>query len=411
MKIYKIISFFLFFIIVSYSQDTVKIMAYNILNYEITDTSRHPYYRTVLFNSNPDILVVEEIISQNAMNYFMDGVLNPIGIGTFSAGTFINGYDSDNAIFFKSSKFTFLSNTPIHTELRDINEFKVVHVATGDTLRLYAVHLKANNTTADQQQRAREVDSLRKVTNALPLNSNFIVLGDFNFYSSTEPAYIKLLQVIPANEGYFFDMLNMPGVWNNPAYSVYHTQSSRVRAFGGGSTGGMDDRFDLILYSKAVNEQSGITVIPQSLTPYGNDGNHFNDSINRPPNAVVSQAVANALHYASDHLPVYALFKFESPIGIQSISSGIPEKYLLKQNYPNPFNPVTNIEFQIPNSGKVNLVVFDILGNLIETIVNDDLKSGFYKVSFDASLLSSGTYFYRISSGRYRDTKKMILIK
>src|SRR3989304_8562111 len=241
MKYFKIL-FFLYVITVAYAQDTVKIKAYNILNYEISDTSRHPYYRTVVQNSNPDILVVEEILSQNAVNYFRDKVMNLAGIGNFSAGTFINGFDTDNAIFFKTSKFTFISNTPIHTELRDINEFKVVHLSTGDTLRLYAVHLKASNTTADQQQRAREVDSLRKVTNALPLNSNFIVLGDFNIYSSNEPAYNKLLQVISGNEGHFIDMLNLPGVWNNSAYAIHHTQSPRVRQFGGGATGGMDDR-------------------------------------------------------------------------------------------------------------------------------------------------------------------------
>jgi len=393
------------------AQDIVKIMAYNILNYEYTDTSRHQYYRTVLQNSNPDILVVEEIFSQTAVNYIRDRVLNTINIGNFAAGMFINGFDSDNAIFFKTSKFAFLSNTPIHTELRDINEFKVVHLITGDTLRLYAVHLKANNTTADQQQRAREVDSLRKVTNALPLNTNFIVLGDFNIYGANEPAYQKLLQVIPPYEGHFYDMFNLPGTWNNSAYAIYHTQSPRVRSFGGGATGGMDDRFDLILYSEAVNEPGVISVITQSLTAYGNDGNHFNDSINRPPNNAVPQYVADALHYASDHLPVYALFKFENPIGIKLISSGIPEEYALSQNYPNPFNPATNFGFRIPDFGLVRLIVYDVLGKEIAVPVNRNLQAGTYEVSFDAGNLPSGIYFYRLTSGDYTETRRMVLVK
>jgi len=414
---FKRIVFLLFIIVIAaFGQDTAKIMAYNLLNSDYTDTSRYPYYRTVLQSSNPDILVVEEILSQNAVNYFRDRVLNSVGIGNYSAGVFINGFDSDNAIFFKSAKYSFISNTPIHTELRDINEFKIVHILTGDTLRLYAVHLKANNTAADQQQRAREVDSLRKVTNALPLNSDFIVMGDFNFYGANEPAYIKLLQLIPGNEGHFFDMLNLPGTWNNSAYAVYHTQSPRVRAFGGGSTGGMDDRFDLILYSKAVSEQSGITIIPQSLTPYGNDGNHFNDSINRPPNTAVGQIVADALHYASDHLPVYALFKFENPIGIHAESNVIPEKFVMGQNYPNPFNPSTKIRFSVPPSGGAGgvlskIIVFDILGREVKTIVNAQLRPGIYEINFDASLLSSGMYFYRLTAGSFTETKKMILVK
>jgi endonuclease/exonuclease/phosphatase family metal-dependent hydrolase len=409
---FKKIIFLLFFIVIAaYSQDTSKIMAYNLLNYDYTDTSRFQYYRTVVQSSNPDILVVEEILSQNAVNYFRDRVLNSLGIGNYSAGVFINGFDSDNAIFFKSAKYIFISNTPIHTELRDISEFKIVHIATGDTLRLYAVHLKANNTAADQQQRAREVDSLRKVTNALPLNSNFLVMGDFNFYGANEPAYIKLLQVMPGNEGHFIDMLNMPGTWNNSSYAVYHTQSPRVRAFGGGSTGGMDDRFDLILYSKAVNEQGGVTIIPQSLTPYGNDGNHFNDSINRPPNTAVSQLVANALHYASDHLPVFALFKFEGTIGIQPVSNVTPEKFELGQNYPNPFNPVTNFKFRVAGYRHVVIKVFDLLGREVAEIVNSDLQPGTYKADFNAINLSSGMYFYRLTAGSFSETKKMILVK
>src|SRR4030095_5708870 len=410
MKNLNLLLFLLFIAGFVQSQDTVKIIGYNILNYD-TDTSRHPFYRTVLQNSNPDILVVEEILSQNAVNNIRDKVLNTIGIGTFSAGTFINGFDSDNAIFFKTSKFAFLSNTPIHTELRDISEFKVVHLPTGDTLRLYAVHLKANNTTADQQQRAREVDSLRKITNALPPNSNFIVLGDFNFYSANEPAYIKLLQVIPGNEGHFVDMLNMPGTWNNSTYAIYHTQSPRVRAFGGGSTGGMDDRFDLILYSKAINEPGIVTIIPQSLNPYGNDGNHFNDSINRPPNNAVGQFIADALHYASDHLPILALFKFESPNGIKPISSGIPMGFSLAQNFPNPFNPSTKIKFEIPVGTFVQLKVFDIMGREITTLINKELKAGTYEINFDALKYSSGMYFYRLTAGDYTETKRMILVK
>lgn len=393
------------------AQDTAKIMTYNLLNYDVNDTNRNSYFRTVIQNSRPDIVVVEEILSQNAVNTFRDRVMNLSGIGTFAAGTFINGFDSDNAIFFKTTKFAFISNTPINTELRDINEFKVVHIVTGDTLRLYAVHLKAGSTSADSSQRSREVQNLRNVTNTLPLNSNFIVMGDFNFYGAYEPAYVKLLQVISGNEGHFIDMLSMPGIWNNSAYSIYHTQSPRTRAFGNGSTGGMDDRFDLILYSKAVSEQGGITVIPLSMVPYGNDGNHFNDSINRPPNTAVGQTIANALHYASDHLPVYALFKFQGPFGIQQISSNIPERYSLRQNYPNPFNPVTKIEFQLPQAGSIKVMIYDIMGQEISVLAAGYLRPGTYRTEFDAAHLTSGVYFCKLVTENFTETKRMVLVK
>jgi hypothetical protein len=73
----------------------------------------------------------------------------------------------------------------------------------------------------------------------------------------------------------------------------------------------MDDRFDMILLSQAVNNTGGITFLDNTYLNYGNDGLHFNDSINRPPNIAVGQQIADALHYSSDHIPVLATFRIE----------------------------------------------------------------------------------------------------
>lgn len=294
----------------AFAQYEHTIMTYNILNFPLTDTtSRNLYFRQIFSSIQPDILVVEEIASKAAADSFMSKILNKSSSG-YQVGTFINGPDLDAAIFYKASYFTFISNVPIHTTLRDINEFRLKHNATNDTLIIYSVHLKASNTSQDSLQRAAEVDSLRKRTNSLPPNSNYIVLGDFNIYSSNESAYQKLKN--QSSPGYFIDPFSLNGVWNNSAYSIYHTQSTRTRSFGDGSTGGLDDRFDMILMSPAVMEAGGITYVPGSYRAYGNDGNHYNDSINKMPNTAVTQQVANALHYASDHLPVYASFSFSS---------------------------------------------------------------------------------------------------
>ena len=81
----------------------------------------------------------------------------------------------------------------------------------------------------------------------------------------------------------------------------------------------MDDRFDMILMSQSIMDNGGITYVPGSYTAYGNDGLHFNDSINRPPNNAVGQTIANALHYSSDHLPVFASFTFDAIIPVEII--------------------------------------------------------------------------------------------
>ncbi|HMS33621.1 MAG TPA: T9SS type A sorting domain-containing protein [Ignavibacteria bacterium] len=98
-------------------------------------------------------------------------------------------------------------------------------------------------------------------------------------------------------------------------------------------------------------------------------------------------------------------------IGIYDNTSSIPEGFVLYQNYPNPFNPVTNLEFGIPDLGFVLLKVYDMLGKEVKTLVNENLKAGKYKIEFDGSNLPSGIYFYKIETGNFITTKKMLLIK
>jgi photosystem II stability/assembly factor-like uncharacterized protein len=88
-----------------------------------------------------------------------------------------------------------------------------------------------------------------------------------------------------------------------------------------------------------------------------------------------------------------------------------PNEFSLEQNYPNPFNPTTKIKFQIPETGYVRLKVFDILGNEVAVLINEELHSGNFKVEFNAANLSSGIYYYRLSAGEFIDVKKMILLK
>ncbi|MBS1516514.1 MAG: T9SS type A sorting domain-containing protein [Bacteroidetes bacterium] len=96
---------------------------------------------------------------------------------------------------------------------------------------------------------------------------------------------------------------------------------------------------------------------------------------------------------------------------ILNSTSEIPDSYSLSQNFPNPFNPVTTINYSIPVSGLVNLKVFNILGKKVSSLVNDFKQPGNYSVDFDASDLTSGIYFYKISAGDFSEIKKMTLIK
>lgn len=96
---------------------------------------------------------------------------------------------------------------------------------------------------------------------------------------------------------------------------------------------------------------------------------------------------------------------------IRNNETEVPAKYFLGQNYPNPFNPTTKINFAIPKSGLVMIKVYDIAGREMAEIVNQVLTSGSYTVDFDGAILSSGAYFYKITSGNFTETKKMLLIR
>jgi hypothetical protein len=99
-------------------------------------------------------------------------------------------------------------------------------------------------------------------------------------------------------------------------------------------------------------------------------------------------------------------------VSVEDLVSELPVSAELNQNYPNPFNPSTVIRFGIPQSGEVRLEVFDLLGRRVATLIDNETKNaGYHQVSFDASNLASGIYFYRIVAGKYVDSKRMTLIK
>ncbi len=97
--------------------------------------------------------------------------------------------------------------------------------------------------------------------------------------------------------------------------------------------------------------------------------------------------------------------------GISQIGTNIPGKLELMQNYPNPFNPVTNIKFTVPKASNVQLVIYDLQGRIVETIINNVLGAGTYKADWNASKYSSGVYFYKLIADGFTETKRMVLVK
>jgi hypothetical protein len=122
-------------------------------------------------------------------------------------------------------------------------------------------------------------------------------------------------------------------------------------------------------------------------------------------------AAARFMLWDGQDLPETSQMLSDDPANPESTDNVTPEGYSLETNFPNPFNPSTKISFTIPNAGHVSLVVYDLLGKEISTLVDSDLGAGTHSVTFDGKNLASGTYIYRIRSGQFVQEKTMQLVK
>jgi len=286
-----------------------RVMDWNILRYPSNQgDSREDDHRVVVGDIQPDLIVVQEITTTAGATEWLNDVLNTLEPGQWAMAPFTNGTDTDNACYYRPAMFTYISNVVLNTALRQIDgwTFRPVGYGAGAEFSIYSMHLKASQGSENEDKREAEVQILRNHLNAKPAGTHFIVAGDTNIYSSSEGAWSMLTGSQADNDGRVFDPIDDVGNWHsNSSYADIHTQSTRSGSLGdGGASGGMDDRFDFILLNDDFEDGEGLDYIPGTYKAWGQDGNRFNQSINTGTNTAVSAAVADALYFASDHLPV-----------------------------------------------------------------------------------------------------------
>jgi len=377
--------------------DTLRVVTQNSLDFTgQSATNRVPYFRTVMRAIHPDLVLMEEIGNSQAMDLMLAQVFANIDSDWTTAEFMANG-TLNEVCFYRMSKLALVSQRAIPASPRNINEF-VLRPAAGDTsLRLHAMvtHLKAS--TGYEEERRQEADSVRKQTNMFPAGTNFLVCGDFNLYTSTEPAYQTLITPGDNVNGQFFDPINSPGAWNNnAAFASIHSQSTRTASESdGGASGGLDDRFDFILVSAALMDTAGCHVIPGTYRSFGNDGQHFNMNIDDGTNHSVPDSVAYALHHESDHLPVVVdiVMRSEQPEAV--IHPVAPREFALFSCYPNPFNSVLTITLP-PTAGGSSVEIFDVLGHRVYDQTIRGGSAAIRPLQVDFSGFGSGTYFVQL---------------
>ena len=141
-------------------------------------------------------------------------------------------------------------------------------------------------------------------------------------------------------------------------------------------------------------------------------GNGIYEATITAPVAVGTDTISVFVISGADTILIFqkAVVYYDNPVSINDTPIS-PNEFYLFQNSPNPFNPRTVISYQLPVNGKVMLKVYDVLGNEVATLVNEEKSSGTYKIEFDATGLTSGLYFYKLMAGNFSETKKMILLK
>lgn len=162
------------------------------------------------------------------------------------------------------------------------------------------------------------------------------------------------------------------------------------------------------LYSVAIKNGGQVLVGTSSVLLYSNDyGNSWLEIDAGETVIEIEQDQCENLFFGTNSK---GLYKVDILTGIEEYPIW-SESYFLSQNYPNPFNPITKIKYSIPLSENVQIKIYNVLSKEIKTIISEFKQTGDYEIEFDASGLPSGVYFYRIISGGYSETKKMILLR
>jgi len=292
----------------------LKVATWNIINYPSADlATRQPNLRVAVAALDPDVIAVQELLSSAGRDSFLTNVLNVVQPGQWSATSYCTTCYS--AVFYKPAKVTVTSAVPVPTAgPRDVLRVRIRaagYLSNLAEMLLYSFHFKAGTSCSplpcDSTVRRLECTDLRNSLNAVVTTPNLLICGDTNFYGDWEGGYIRLTESQADNDGRCVDPLTMPGTWNQYAYRAHHTQStcSSGCPTADWSSGGLDDRLDLFLTSSSLQDGEGLDLVPGAYVPFGNDGQHYNASVNGLGfNNAVGMTVANALFYSSDHLPV-----------------------------------------------------------------------------------------------------------
>ncbi|MEE8171184.1 MAG: choice-of-anchor D domain-containing protein [Phycisphaerae bacterium] len=321
----------------------LRVAEWNVTNYT---NGRVAEFQTAIYgvfegrSMAPDIVIGQEFINQTGLTIFLS-ILNtaPGSPADWAVAPFVNGPDTDNAFFYRTSKVDFLGVTTVAVggfspnHPRNIERYDVRlknYTSDGAVLACYSSHMKAGSSGTDQSRRLLEAQRIRDDAESLNADWQFLLGGDFNIQTSSQAAYIEMIGPQANNDGRFTDPIRRAGSWNNnSSFEVIHTQDPA-------GAGGMDDRHDQILVEFSLVDGVGFDYIGNpiaydlstwddpnhSYRSWGNDGTSYNTTLTVTGNDMVGATIAQALidsALTGGHLPVFLDLRVPAKISSDAV--------------------------------------------------------------------------------------------
>ena len=412
------------------AQDTITVMQYNLLEYgnyqsgfaDCYETNNNTQrkdecIRTIMDYVKPDIFTVCEFgATQQLLTDFVRHNLNINGANYWQSDNIINyaGSNIINHIFFDSRKMGLKKHVALRTKPRDTDVYelylKTPSLTAGDTIKLVCIvaHPKAGMGYESSRRALMQV-AMDHVNQYYP-NDNVLIMGDFNMYGASESGYRLLTQTYSSPSICFMDpMANVGGVgeWsNNNQFTAFHTQSTRGYSEECFSGGGLDDRFDFILMADEIAfSYNHLRYVQGSYHAVGNDGHHFNMSVDQGYNSAVPANVAEALFDASDHLPVTMKIAVDVHLGVEEVT----EQNLYASVAPNPVTDKAFVHFFNLADGNVQFELYSLQGQLMAS-ESSYFDSGAQQFELSLEGLTKGFYLLRIRhSNGWNQTVKVVV--
>ena len=397
------------------AQDTLTVMQYNLLQYgnyqsgfaECFETNNNTQrkdecIRTLVDYVKPDIFTVCEFgATQALLNDFLRHNLNINGVNYWQSDNIINyaGSNIINHIFYDSRKMGLKKHVALRTNPRDTDVYelylKTPGLAAGDTIKLICIVAHPKAGQGYEASRRALMQITMDYLNQHYSHDNALIMGDFNMYGASESGYRLLTQTYSNPDVLFIDPMAPTGVgeWtNNSLFAAYHTQSTRSYSDECFSSGGLDDRFDFILMADEIKfSYNHLRYVNNSYKAVGNDGRHFNQSVDQGYNSAVPATVAEALYDASDHLPVTMKIAVDVKLGMEENQEAVLQAFVA----PNPATEITKVSFFNPSQGQVQFELYSLQGQLMQ---HESAKFGEGTQQFELSLqgVIKGFYLLRI---------------